>query len=663
MIYYDDEGREIRRCGGRRGYNRGRTSTEYNYIGQPLAVRHRPDDDNGLRIDMDYDYDIDGRLHESATRLSQGASDSDRKQSEVATAWYQYDHVGRIESVTLGKTITRSFTYDIHGWLTGIDTGISSTLGGTPHRTFAETLRYADGRYPAYNGNISSKTTADGTYDYRYDTLNRLTDARFSAAAGKSHNYSASYGYDCRTNLTSIRRRGLYDRDASGNEEYDEVDDISISLDGNRAVSVDNYGEGAKFEDVVGSPSLAGMALTYDDAGRLRSDETRGIVRIDYNNDGLPTRVWFADGHSQLDSYDGLGRRLSTSYYEAVTPVVAGKIPSRSRLVSTRYYYGDGTVCQGDSVIMTRFDGGYFDAAGTAHYELADYQGNITDVVDSRGNIVSHTGYYPYGQPWRRPADMQRLYGGKEWLGADGRDEYDFHARRHAPHLARFTTPDPMAEKYYDISPYAYCAGNPIFFTDPTGDSLYVAPEYRETLNNSLREVFGKNADNFQYTESGMLTYNGDKKGMTRNQKSILNDMDKKILSTQDRTELLLGKSVTFTNNDGETITKKALESGGALSILASDKVNNMGYSIILVDPSVTEVKVFELKNANDNQAGNYEPKQIKTNVTDMIFHEMGHKIMEGQTQDKVLEFNNRIRRILKLNKRKPDEEHNQFIL
>ena len=469
VIYYDDEGREIRRCGGRRGYNRGRTSTEYNYTGQPLAVRHRPDDDNGLRIDMDYDYDIDGRLHESATRLSQGASDSDRKQSEVATAWYQYDHVGRIESVTLGKTITRSFTYDIHGWLTGIDTGISSTLGGTPHRTFAETLRYADGRYPAYNGNISSKTTADGTYDYRYDTLNRLTDARFSAAAGKSHNYSASYGYDCRTNLTSIRRRGLYDRDASGNEEYDEVDDISISLDGNRAVSVDNYGEGAKFEDMVGSPSLVGMALTYDDAGRLRSDETRGIVRIDYNNDGLPTRVWFADGHSQLDSYDGLGRRLSTACYEAVTPVVAGKIPSRSRLVSTRYYYGDGTVCQGDSVIMTRFDGGYFDASGRAHYELADYQGNITDVVDSRGNIVSHTGYYPYGQPWRRPADMQRLYGGKEWLGADGRDEYDFHARRHAPHLARFTTPDPMAEATYWISPYAYCGGNPIRYTDPSG--------------------------------------------------------------------------------------------------------------------------------------------------------------------------------------------------
>ena len=307
------------------------------------------------------------------------------------------------------------------------------------------------------------------TLQSQYNIFNRLTDAVFSASPGKSHNYSAYYGYDCRSNLTSIRRWGLYDRDASGNEEYDEIDDISISHDGNRAVSVDNCGDGAKFEDMVGSPSLAGMALTYDDAGRLRSDETRGIVRIDYNNDGLPTRVWFADGHSQLDSYDGLGNRLSTAFYEAVTPVVAGKIPSRSRLVATRYYYGDGTVCRGDSVVMTRFGGGYFDGEGKPHYELADYQGNITTVIDSDGTVVSHTGFYPYGQPWRRPGELSWLYGGKEWLGADGRDEYDFHARRQYPHLGIFTTPDPLAESTHWISPYAYCGGNPIRYTDPTG--------------------------------------------------------------------------------------------------------------------------------------------------------------------------------------------------
>jgi len=32
-----------------------------------------------------------------------------------------------------------------------------------------------------------------------------------------------------------------------------------------------------------------------------------------------------------------------------------------------------------------------------------------------------------------------------------------------------FTTMDPLAEKYYSWSPYAYCMGNPVRNVDPTG--------------------------------------------------------------------------------------------------------------------------------------------------------------------------------------------------
>jgi RHS repeat-associated protein len=39
------------------------------------------------------------------------------------------------------------------------------------------------------------------------------------------------------------------------------------------------------------------------------------------------------------------------------------------------------------------------------------------------------------------------------------------------PAIMRFTTPDPLAEKYYSISPYAYCGNNPVNRIDPTGEN------------------------------------------------------------------------------------------------------------------------------------------------------------------------------------------------
>ena len=35
--------------------------------------------------------------------------------------------------------------------------------------------------------------------------------------------------------------------------------------------------------------------------------------------------------------------------------------------------------------------------------------------------------------------------------------------------FSRFTTPDPAADRYPSVSPYAYCAANPLRYSDPTG--------------------------------------------------------------------------------------------------------------------------------------------------------------------------------------------------
>ena len=57
---------------------------------------------------------------------------------------------------------------------------------------------------------------------------------------------------------------------------------------------------------------------------------------------------------------------------------------------------------------------------------------------------------------------------------AAGRPYLDFGARLYDPRTAAWLAPDPLSEKYYPISPYAYCAGNPVNLVDPTGMDWYV---------------------------------------------------------------------------------------------------------------------------------------------------------------------------------------------
>ena len=53
-----------------------------------------------------------------------------------------------------------------------------------------------------------------------------------------------------------------------------------------------------------------------------------------------------------------------------------------------------------------------------------------------------------------------------------GLDLYDYEARHYDAAIGRFTTVDPMAEKYYSISPYAYCGNNPVNRIDPNGQEF-----------------------------------------------------------------------------------------------------------------------------------------------------------------------------------------------
>ena len=120
------------------------------------------------------------------------------------------------------------------------------------------------------------------------------------------------------------------------------------------------------------------------------------------------------------------------------------------------------------------------------HYTITDYLGNArVEFVPHNGSqpeVVQSVSYYPFGytlhcNDYGSQQPNRHLFGGKELqdqtLAGITFGWYDFEARMYDPTIGRFMQTDPMAEKYYWISPYAYCANNPIKFIDPTGEDIW----------------------------------------------------------------------------------------------------------------------------------------------------------------------------------------------
>jgi len=86
---------------------------------------------------------------------------------------------------------------------------------------------------------------------------------------------------------------------------------------------------------------------------------------------------------------------------------------------------------------------------------------------------------YPFGALFGegvQTSNQPYKYKGKELDGFQELDLYDYGTRHYDAILGRWGTVDPLAEKYYSISPYVYVANNPLRFINLKGDSLSVAP-------------------------------------------------------------------------------------------------------------------------------------------------------------------------------------------
>ena len=400
-----------------------------------------------------------------------------------------YDSIGHVKTDKRGNSIynTMTYHYDVHGWLKGLCT-----------TAFQEWLYYADapnGATPCYNGNISvqkwkqSNESFNRGYKFTYDGLNRLIEAVYGESNfSDNHNdYNEKVlEYSANGMMKRFQRRGL-----KSDGEYGKTDNLHIKLDGNRPVKIT---DDADLQTVYGAMEFKdGADLTteygYDDYGSLIYDANKGIAKIDYDNLNYPRRVQFTNGNTIEYVYTPDGRKLRAKYQTAtgnvVVPLNTAQTITASSTTQTDYV-GDliytGTA-SGSSVTPSLskilYPDGYFmttsTTGGVFRYFVKDHLGN-NRVVNNSITVYQRTHYYPFGGPYAdvgTASDYQPYkYNGKELDRMHGLDLYDYGARQYDPVVPMFTQQDPLAEKYYHLSPYSYCGNNPVNAVDIDGRSI-----------------------------------------------------------------------------------------------------------------------------------------------------------------------------------------------
>ena len=187
-----------------------------------------------------------------------------------------------------------------------------------------------------------------------------------------------------------------------------------------------------------------------------------------------------------LYTYNAGGEKLRTDYYinplPSMVPQVNGGtgMNRNANLQHTRVDYSGNLVYENDTLKQVLIDGGYVTFNGSSpqyHFYVQDHLGNNRVVCNASGTIEQVNHYYPYGGLFGESTndEVQRYkYNGKELDRMHGLNLYDYHARQYDAALGQFTSMDPLSEKYYNVSPYAYCAGNPVYAIDPDGrDSIH----------------------------------------------------------------------------------------------------------------------------------------------------------------------------------------------
>lgn len=483
-IYYDVKGRPVEALSN--NYLGGYTRIEslLTFSGKPTAVytyHKRLASDQETSVKETFVYDHQERLVQHKHQVT--------GQQEIMLTENVYNELGQIDHKNVGNSLqSPKYQYNIKGWVTQVNdpTTLNNSL-------FAYALKYNNPDNHSngitvqsrFNGNISQMdwiSQTDGQlreYNYSYDPLNRLTEARYAKPNGQvmaTNAYNEELTYDVNGNIMSLSRYG--------------------DMDTNQAIKIDEliyqYANGQNsnklltLQDTSGNPSgypALGSAATigYDLNGNMTSMPDKGITQLGYNHLNLLNSLTGSKG-SFTYLYTAAGVKVKKIFNGTVTDYLDG------------FQYVNGVL----QFFPTAE--GYYDVANSRYvYNYTDHLGNVRLAYYNSGGgavIDKETNYYPFGLEHNgyntyssANGNYNFKYNGKE-LQETGM--YDYGARFYMPDIGRWGVSDPLAEIMRRHSPYNYAFNNPISFLDPDGRTPWDGVGKRNDLDGDESAYYGK---------------------------------------------------------------------------------------------------------------------------------------------------------------------------
>ena len=184
----------------------------------------------------------------------------------------------------------------------------------------------------------------------------------------------------------------------------------------------------------------------------------------------------------------------------------------------------------------------------------------------------------------------------------------DFGVRKYDNEIGRFTSIDPLWEKYYSWTPYHYCSNNPVSFLDVTGSVVIAADENAiKAIVNSVEQKFRANIG---FSDNGTVYFKE-----TTGEPNVANDLsnftnyralqtlawspkETFTISTNDKAIV----HITETNTDMPIDLDDYKSSGIALPRKSSGENNtSSGGNIAIINPTIYQTHLTKDETTNNS--------------------------------------------------------------